>query len=86
MVVPAAVAHLDEFEHVLGAFDLSLLQPDHLNLLLPVFKNTQLRLPVQEVKHLQHMNFHYSCELWNWPPAVEIKERTPEVEVLKWTE
>lgn len=56
---PAAVAHFYEFEDVLGAMNLSFLQSYDLHLLLTVLQNSQLRLPVQQVKHL-HTHNHFS--------------------------
>lgn len=50
---PAAVSHFDELENVLGAFDLPLLQPNHLHLLLAVLQDSELSFAVQQVKHLQ---------------------------------
>lgn len=51
--LPAAVSHFDELEDILGAFDLPLLQPDHLHLLLAILQDAELRFAVKQVKHLQ---------------------------------
>lgn len=40
LCLPAAVSHFDEFEDVLCAFHLPLLQPHHLHLLLPVLQDS----------------------------------------------
>ena len=58
VITPATVANLDELEDVLGAAHIPLLQPHHLHLLLPILKHTQLRLPVEQVKHLQCTHTH----------------------------
>lgn len=49
---PAAISHFYEFEDVLSAMNLSFLQSYNLHLLLAVLQNSQLRLSVQQVKHL----------------------------------
>lgn len=49
---PAAVAHFDELQDIFCAPDLLLLEPHHLNLLLPVLQHPQLRFAVQQIKHL----------------------------------
>lgn len=52
-VIPAAVSHFNEFQDILCALDLLLLQPHHLHLLFPVLQYPQLSFTIQQVKHLQ---------------------------------
>lgn len=53
LLLPAAVSHFNELEDVLRAFDLPLLQPDHLHLLLAVLQDAELRFAVKQIKHLE---------------------------------
>jgi len=46
------VAVLDQPEDVLNTSNLLLLESYHLNLLLGILQNSQLLLPIQQVKHL----------------------------------
>lgn len=51
-VIPATVAHFYEFQHILCALDLLLLEPYNLHLLFPVLQHPQLSFTIQQVKHL----------------------------------
>lgn len=56
MLIPAAVAHFDEFQDIFCAPDLLLLEPHNLNLLFPVLQHPQLSFTVQQIKHLKAQN------------------------------
>lgn len=55
-LIPAAVAHFDEFQNIFCAPDLLLLETHNLNLLFPILQHPQLSLTVQQIKHLTAQN------------------------------
>lgn len=55
-LIPAAVAHFDEFQNIFCAPDLLLLETHNLNLLFPILQHPQLSFTVQQIKHLTAQN------------------------------